>query len=114
MGIDTEKRFKVFDVETGHTSLATSFKLNCHDCGKTFAPLQVYMHARDRKEYYLGTYCRLYLIVFLEDVGLCSCLRKKLKDIYIDVNGEIIERPYLYIWMYDTKDDMEGKINEAG
>jgi hypothetical protein len=111
------KEFEVFGLKTGNTILATSFKLNCHDCGKTFAPLKVYMHAKDKTKYYLGTYCRLYMIIFLEEVALCSCMRKKLEDICVQnqITGEIDELSYLYIWMYDSKDDMEGKIyNEAG
>lgn len=111
------KEFRVFELETGHTSLCTTFKMNCHKCGKTFSPLKVYMHPTNTKDYYLGTYCRLFLIIFLEEVALCSCLRKALKDIHIldNVTGETKELPYTQTWVYDCKDDMEGKINnEAG
>jgi len=105
------KEFRVFELDTGSVSLSTSFKLNCHECGKTFAPLKVYMCPRDRKEYYLGTYCRLSLIIFLDDVKFCNCLQKKFRSSYVEINGEVVERPYIYTWVYDSKDDMEGKIH---
>jgi hypothetical protein len=104
---------KVFDESKGTLVYTNGFRLNCHICGKSYAPLSVYNYFTDKKDYYLGTYCRLVLVIFpveYEWNRLCDCLKKQAKHVTMFRLEETREFPYIYTWVYDPKDDMEGKV----
>jgi len=86
---------RTFKAETGKSCESFDFRLNCHVCGKSFSPLHAVLVPTDKCEYYLGTYSRLYRYALLDEPWdiVCEHLRK--------IQG--------LVWLYDPKDDMQGK-----
>jgi len=96
----------IFDAKTESLYKDEKFILNCHVCGKTYSPLEVFIIPTDIKKYYLGTYCRLCHIVPLKDYDLCDCITKQFRKVVLDG----IEYNYVDTFHYDSKDNMQRRI----
>jgi hypothetical protein len=92
-----EKDIRTMDLDSSETYESKSFLMNCHVCGKTFSPLSALIHPTDYKAYYLGTYARL-------------CRITLSFESYAEVCEHIKQISMAFI--YDPKDDMQGKILE--
>lgn len=97
---------KVFELQSNCVYTSKGIKINCHICGKTFSPLVGLMIPTDETDYYLGTYCRNYIIILDDTSSLCNC--QDWSYINLVLEGKPVTG--FYMWMYDHKDDMENKV----
>lgn len=98
---------RLFDAPDNTLASSKDMKINCHDCGIVISPVAGHIYHTEIRKYYLGTYCRLCIVIPDSLDQFCLCLLNQMFEVKLD--GEI--KKAVYIWMYDKKDDMEHKIH---